>query len=90
MYHKFWFDGDFFVRNLDASVELRQYQSLSPRIFSFFNRMVLFLFSLGLLFFPQFFHQGISSAFDLSISKADFPIGKELSRQMRDVNKMSK
>ena len=36
MYHKFWFDGDFFVRNLDASVELRQYQSLSPRIFFLF------------------------------------------------------
>ena len=52
--------------------------------------MVLFLFSLGLLFFPQFFRQGISSAFDLSISKADFPIGKELSRQMGDVNKMCK
>ena len=36
MYHKFWFDGDFFVRNLDASLELRQYQSLSPRIFFLF------------------------------------------------------
>ena len=24
----FWFDGDFYVRNLDASVELRHYQSL--------------------------------------------------------------
>ena len=29
MYDRFWFDGDFFVRNLDASTELRQYQSLS-------------------------------------------------------------
>ena len=24
----FWFDGDFFVRNLDARVELRHYQLL--------------------------------------------------------------
>ena len=24
----FWFDGDFYVRNLDASVELRHYQLL--------------------------------------------------------------
>ena len=25
MYDKFWFDGDFYVRNLDPTVELRQY-----------------------------------------------------------------
>ena len=36
MYGKFWFDGDFFVQNLDASMELRQYQSLSQGKFSFF------------------------------------------------------
>ena len=35
MYNNFWFDGDSFVRNLDASMELRQYQLLSQRIFSF-------------------------------------------------------
>ena len=35
MYGKFWFDGDFFVRNLDPSVELRQYQSLLQRNFFF-------------------------------------------------------
>ena len=33
--NNFWFDGDSFVRNLDASMELRQYQLLSQRIFSF-------------------------------------------------------
>ena len=37
MYGKFWFDGDFFVQNLDASMELRQYQSLSWGKFSFFS-----------------------------------------------------
>ena len=36
MYGQFWFDGDFFVRNLDASVELRQYRSLQQRIFFLF------------------------------------------------------
>ena len=50
MYDNFWFDGDFPVQNLDASVELRQYQSLSH---FFRNRMVLFLSSLGLFFEPQ-------------------------------------
>ena len=29
MYGKFWFDGDFFVQNLDASTELRKYCTLS-------------------------------------------------------------
>ena len=43
-----------FVRNLDARVELRQYQSLSQsNFFSFLNRIVLFLSSLD-LFFPFF------------------------------------
>ena len=37
MYGKVWFDGDFFVQNLDASMELRQYQSLSQGKFSFFS-----------------------------------------------------
>ena len=46
MYGKFWFDGDFSDRNLDVSVELRQYQSLSPRRFFYIlDRMVLFLSS---------------------------------------------
>ena len=46
MYGKFWFDGDLFDRNLDVSVELRQYQSLSPRRFFYIlDRMVLFLSS---------------------------------------------
>ena len=40
------------------------YQSLQERIFfSFLDRMVLFLSSLGLYFF-LFFHRGISSASD--------------------------
>ena len=43
MYGKFWFDSDFVVRNLDASVELCQYQSLSQR--NFLVRMVPFLSS---------------------------------------------
>ena len=60
MYGKFWFDGDFFVRNLDASVELRQYQSLSQRN--------LFLFLTGFFILFLFFNQGLSSALDFSIS----------------------
>ena len=37
VYGNLWFDGDFFVRNLDTSVGLRQYKSLSQRFFfSFF------------------------------------------------------
>ena len=32
-YDKFWIYGDFFGRNLDAKVELHQYQSLSQGIF---------------------------------------------------------
>ena len=51
-YGKFWFDGDFFVRNLNAIVELRQYHSLSQRnFFSSLDRMVLLLSPLGLFFF---------------------------------------
>ena len=79
MFGRFWFDGDFSVRNLGASVELRQYQSFSKRnYFPFFDRMVLFLSSLGLFFF-KFFHQGLFSAFDFPMSK-DFSISKELPR----------
>ena len=35
MYGKVWLDGDFFVRNMDASVELRHYMSLLQRKFFF-------------------------------------------------------
>ena len=83
MYGKFWFDGDFFVRNLDASLELRQYQSLSQsdwhwvEFFSFLDRTVLSLSSLGLFFF--FLYQGSFSAFVFSMGK-DFSINKELPR----------
>ena len=45
-----WFDGDFFVRNLDTSVGLHQYKSLSQRFF--------FLFFLLWTFFRfWFFHE---------------------------------
>ena len=36
VYGNLWFDGDFFVRNLDTSVGLRQYKSLSQRFFFLF------------------------------------------------------
>ena len=64
MYGKFWFDGDFFVQNLDASMELRQYQSLSQEKFSFFYWQIGSLsfltdwysfFLLWTLFFSFFF-----------------------------------
>ena len=56
MYGKVWLDGDFFVRNMDASVELQHYKShLQRKFFSFLYRMVLFLSSLGLLFLFSFF-----------------------------------
>ena len=54
MFEKFRFDGNFFARNLDASVELRQYQWLHKGFFSFLDRMVLFLSSLNLFFFCFF------------------------------------
>ena len=79
MYNKFWFDTNFFVRNLDVRLELRQHQSLSQRIFSFLDRMVLFLSSLSL--FINFFHffQVLPSAFDFPMSKRSF-ISIELPR----------
>ena len=66
MYGKFCFDGDFFVRNLDASVELRHCQSLSRRIFFFscqsgtlslFFGPVFFSFSPKTFFRFWFFHE---------------------------------
>ena len=74
MYGKFWFGGDFFVRNLDASVEFPQ--SLSQRIFFLFLTEWYPFFLLGACFF-FFFSQGLSSDFYFSTSK-DFPINKEL------------
>ena len=47
--------------------------------FSFLDRMVLFLISLGLFFLWFFLFTGFSFAFDFSMSK-DFPISKELPR----------
>ena len=44
MYGKFWFDSDFFVWNLDASVELRQYQSLSQRNLFLFLAEIFYSF----------------------------------------------
>ena len=79
IYCKFWFDGDFFVQNLDTSVELHQYQSLSQgNFFSFHDRIILLRSFLGLFFFP-FLYSGLSSAFDFSMSK-DFFRNKELPR----------
>ena len=66
---KLWFNGDFFVQNLDASVELPQYLLLSQRkFFSFLERLILFLSFLSLLLF-FFFNQRLSSAFGFSMSK---------------------
>ena len=77
MYGKFWFEGDFFVQNLDASMELRQYQSLSQGKSSFFS------WQIGTLsfFFEHFFFFSPTTFFRFwfSISK-DFSLNKKLSR----------
>ena len=79
MFGGFWFDGDFFVRNLGASVELRQYHSFSKRnFFPFLTEWYSFSL-LWVCFFFKFFYQGLFSAFDFSMSK-DFSISKELPR----------
>ena len=78
MFDKFRFDRDFFVRNLDASVwSTASTSHFHKGFFSFLDRMVLFLISLGLFFLWFFFFTGLSFAFDFSMSK-DFPISKEL------------
>ena len=64
MHGKFWFDGDFFVRNLDPSVELRQYQLLSQRNF-FFSWQNGTFFLLWACFFSFSLYHGLSSPFDL-------------------------
>ena len=52
MYGKFWFDSDFFVQNLDVSVNLPTTSGFHKGIFfSFLDRMVLFLSFLGLFIF---------------------------------------
>ena len=51
---KFWFDRDSFVRNLDASVELLQYQSLSRRKCFLFLTEWYFSFLLWACFFFVF------------------------------------
>ena len=55
MYGKFWFDGDLSDRNLDVSVELRQYQSLSPRKFFIFLTEWYSFFLLRAFFFVCLF-----------------------------------
>ena len=57
MYDKFRLDGDFSVRNLDASVEFRQCQSLSQRIFFFSwqNGSPFVFFEPIFFFFLRFF-----------------------------------
>ena len=83
MYGKFWLGGDFFVRNIDASVELRHYKSLLQRkfFFSLQNGTLSFFFGpvFSYFFFFFFFYQGLFSALDFSVSK-DFSISKELLR----------
>ena len=82
MYGKFWLDGDFFVRNMDASVELRHYKSLLQRKFFFSLQNGTLSFFFGPVFsfsFFFFFYQGLFSALDFSVSK-DFSISKELLR----------
>ena len=77
-----WLDGDFFVRNMDASVELRHYMSLLQRKFflfftewySFFLLWACFFF---FFFFFFYFTKHFFSALDFSVSK-DFSITKEL------------
>ena len=83
-YGKFWLDGDFFVRNMDASVELRHYKSLLQRkfFFSLQNGTLSFFFGpifLFSFFVVVFFYKGLFSALDFSVSK-DFSISKELLR----------
>ena len=78
MFDKFRFDRDFFVWNLNASVWSSANTShFHKGFFSFLDRMVLFLISLGLFFLWFFFFTGLSFTFDFSMSK-DFPISKEL------------
>ena len=67
-----------FVGNLDARVELHQYQSLSQSNFFLFLTESCSFFPLWTCF-SLFFHQGLSSAFDFFTSKG-FSINKEFSR----------
>ena len=56
MYGKVWLDGDFFVRNMDASVELRHYMSLLQRkFFLFFTEWYSFFLLWAIFFFFLFF-----------------------------------
>ena len=59
MYGKVWLDGDFFVRNMDASVELRHDMSLLQRkfFFSLQNGTLSFFFGpfFSFFFFKDFF-----------------------------------
>ena len=81
MYGKVWLDGDFFVRNMDASVELRHYMSLLQRkfFFSLQNGTLSFFFGPFFSFFFFFFYQGLFSALDFSVGR-DFSTSKELLR----------
>ena len=54
IYCKFWFDGDFFVQNLDTSVELHQYQSLSQGNFFLFMTEWYSFVLFRACFFPFF------------------------------------
>ena len=56
MYGKVWLDGDFFVRNMDASVELQHYKShLRRKFFLFFTEWYSFFLLWAFFFFFLFF-----------------------------------
>ena len=87
--------SDFFGRNLDASVELRQYQSLSQRNFFHFLTEWYSFFLLQACFFFLFIsfcysYKGLSPALYFSTSN-DLSISKQLPRVciLRDVNRAS-
>ena len=81
MYSKFGFDGDFFVRNLDASVGSASTSRFHKGIFFLFltEWHPFFLLKACFFFFFLIFSHGLSSAFDFSTSK-DFSMNKELPR----------
>ena len=97
VFGKCWFDGDFFVRNQDAIVELRLYQSLpQSNIFLFltewysffllwacFSFSFLFLSFLSWTFFRFWFFHGQRFVHKQRASTCEF--GK-----VRDVNKIWK
>ena len=77
MYGKFWFDGEFFVQIWTPARSSARTSRFHKNFFPSLDRTVLFLSSYGPFF--SSFYQGLSSAFDFSMSK-DLSISKELPR----------